>query len=143
MFTVNFRQQGNGGNFYERWMLLADDDQTPIQNDQCIIRVQMWARSARGAGDQSQYPYAWPQQALGAGSYGSVPAFSAATNDGTGVLTLYDGVLTLNVPAATMQSLIPGYYEVGMLISTADDSFTTPLAVGTVPIYNSGVWNFT
>jgi hypothetical protein len=39
-----------------------------------------------------------------------------------------------------MQRLLPGYYELAMTISAPDDQFTSQLAVGTVPIYNGGVW---
>ena len=140
MFIYNFKQQGTCENFYENWDLVAADDGTPIQNDQCIVKMQMWARSARGYGDQSQFYANWPY--IYGGGYAAVPAFSAATNDGTGVLTLYDGVLELNVPAAIMQRGQPGYWEVGMMIFTPDEQFVQQLAAGVVPIYNSGVWSY-
>lgn len=120
--------------------MFASDDKTPIQNDQCVVKIQMWARSARGAGDQSQFFGNWPY--IYGGGYNAVPSFSAATNDGTGNFTLYDGVLTLNIPNATMQRLLPGYYELGMTISDPDDVFTAQLAVGLVPIYQGLVWNY-
>lgn len=102
--------------------------------------MQMWARSGRGYGDQSQFYANWPY--IYGGGYAAVPAFSASTNDGTGVLTLNDGVLELNVPFATMQRGQAGYWEIGMMIFTPDEQFVQQLAVGVVPIYNSGVWSY-
>ena len=140
MYTFNFKQQSNVENFYERWQLLAGDDYTPIQNDQCTVQIQMWARSARGAGDQSQFFGNWPF--IYGGGYNAVPAFTAATDDGTGHLVLYDGILDLNIPFATLQRLLPGYYEIGMVITDPDKTFLQQLAVGVLPIYNGGVWDF-
>jgi hypothetical protein len=139
MYIVNFPQVGNGGNFYFQYQLVAADDNTPIQNDQCIVYVQMWARSARGSGDQSIFFGNWPQ--IYGGGYAAVPSFSASTIDGTGKLTLYDGTLEINIPAVTMQRLLPGYFELAFLIATTDQAMTQQLAVGTVPVYNSGVWS--
>jgi len=141
MYTYNFPQVSNVENFLDDYLLVADDDQTPIQNSQCVVTIQMWARSARGAGDQSQFFGNWPF--IFGGGYNAVPAFRASTTDGTGILTLYDGTLELNVPSAVMQRLLPGYYEIGMLIATPDNSVVTQLVVGTLPIYNGGVWSNT
>lgn len=99
----------------------------------------MWARSARGAGDQSQFFGNWPL--IYGGGYNAVPAFSAATDDGTGNLTLYDGVLTLNIPNATISRLLAGYYEIGGLILTPDKTYIQQLFVGLVPIYQGLVWD--
>lgn len=140
MYICNFAQESTVANFYENWDLIAADDDTPIQNDQCIVRVQMWARSARGMGDQSQFYANWPY--IYGGGYAAVPSFSAATNDGTGLFTLNDGVLELNIPYTTMQKLSPGYYELGMTIATPDGTFIQQLAVGVVPILNGGVWSY-
>ena len=120
-------------------MLVASDDGSAIQNDQCIVTVQMWARSARGAGDQSQFFGGWPF--IYGGGYNAVPAFTAATNDGTNHLTLFDGVLELNIPATTLQRLLPGYYEIGAVIQSPDQTFTSQLFIGVVPLYNGTVWN--
>ena len=138
MYLYNFEQQSDTASFLEDWFLIAEDDGSPIQNDQCVVMMQMWARSARGAGDQSQFFGNWPF--IYGGGYNAVPSFSAATNDGSGILTLYDGTLELNLPAAIMQRLLPGYYEIGMIISTPDLQVTQQLCVGTVPIVNGGVW---
>ena len=138
MYIFNFQQQGTAENFLYDWQLVADDDNTPIDYAQCIVYVQCWARSARGSGDQSQFNWNWPYTYSG---FNAVPVFSGNTRDGTGILTLYKGTLEINVPAATMQRLLPGWYEVGFLISEPDGSTPQQLAVGTLPIYNSGVWN--
>jgi hypothetical protein len=138
-YFFNFPQQSNVENFYKQYSLVAADDNTPIQNNQCIVWMQMWARSARGTGDQSQFYGNWPY--IYGGGYNAVPSFSAATNDGTGVLTLYDGTLELNVPSATLQRLLPGYYEIGLVIMTTDQTMVQQLAVGTLPLYNGGVWS--
>ena len=99
----------------------------------------MWARSSRGSGDQSQFLGNWPF--IFGGGFVAVPAFSASTNDGTGVLTLYNGTLELNVPYGVIQRLIPGYYEIGLTIATVDGTTIQQLAVGTLPLYNGGVWS--
>lgn len=99
----------------------------------------MWARSARGAGDQSQFFGGWPF--IYGGGYNAVPAFTAATNAGTTHLTLFDGVLELDIPAATLQRLLPGYYEIGAVIQSPDQTFTSQLFIGVVPLYNGTVWN--
>lgn len=122
-------------------MLVASDDGSAIQNDQCIVTVQMWARSARGAGDQSQFFGGWPF--IYGGGYNAVPAFTAATNDGTNHLNLYDGVLELNIPATTLQRLLPGYYEIGAVIQSPDQTFTSQLFIGVVPLYNGTCWSTT
>lgn len=140
MYQINFEQQSNVESYQYEWELLADDDGSPIGNDQCIVEIQMWARSARGAGDQSQFFGNWPF--IFGGGYNAVPAFTASTNDGTGMLTLYEGTLMVNIPYTTMQRLLPGYYEIGMIISSPDLANRTQLAVGTMPIYNGGVWNY-
>ena len=101
--------------------------------------MQMWSRSSRGTGDQSQFSGYWPW--LYGGAYVSIPVFTAATNDGTGILTLYDGTLELNVPFGIMQRLIPGYYEIGLVITTIDGTVIQQLAVGTIPIYNGSAWS--
>ncbi len=141
MYLVAFDQQSNVTTFLWDALLVASDDGTPIQNDQCVVAIQMWARSARGAGDQSQFFGNWPF--VFGGGYNAVPSFSAATDDGTGNLTLYDGTLELKIDASVMQRLLPGYYEIGMTIMTPDKTISDQLAVGTVPLYNGGVWNYT
>lgn len=140
MYILNWKQQSNVSNLFEEMLLVADDDNTPIQDDQCIVIVQMWARSARGYGDQTQFFGNWPY--VYGGGYNAVPSFTAATNDGTGNLTLYDGVLTLNIQTDIMQRLLPGYYELGMTISDPDQTFTAQLAVGVVPVFQGLVWNY-
>ena len=99
----------------------------------------MWARSARGTGDQSQFFGNWPF--IFGGGYNAVPAFSADTRDGTGMLTLYKGTLELNIPSANMQRLLPGYYELAFILMSNDLQTTQQLMVGTVPVYNGGVWS--
>ena len=138
MYFVNFEQQSDSTTFLYDWNLVADDDYSPIQNDQCIVVMQMWARSSRGAGDQSQFYGNLPF--IYGGGYNAIPSFTAATNDGTGILTLYNGTLELNVPAGVMQRLLPGYYEIGMMILTPDQTVSQQLAVGTLPLLNGGVW---
>ncbi len=141
MYICNFQQLSNNENFYDEFGLYANDDLTPIQNDQCVVQAQMWARSARGAGDQSQFYGNWPL--IYNGGYTTVPSFSAATDDGTGHLVLYDGILTLNIPSTTLNRMLPGYYEIGFLILNPDKTHITQLAAGLVPIYQGLVWDVT
>ena len=138
MYSVNFEQQSNTANWFEQWNLLAADDGTPLSSSEVIVTFQMWARSSRGSGDQSQFVGNWPF--LSAGGAGLIPAITAATNDGTGAFTLLNGILTLNIAQSILQRLLPGYYEVAMIIQLYDLSMTQQLVVGTLPLYNGGVW---
>lgn len=139
MYIVNFPPQSNSSNFYQDWLLVADDDETGLTDSEVIVYVQCWSRTSRGTGDQMPIGPQWPY--LYGGSYFATPVFAAATNDGTGKLTLYDGTLSLNIPASTMMILAPGYYEMYFTISTIDGTVIQQLASGTFPLQTGGMWN--
>jgi hypothetical protein len=137
MFITNFRQISNCETWFDQFGLVAEDDGTPLTSAEVTVSFQLWARSPRGAGDQSQRSSSWPNAS--GGWPGSAVLISANTDDGTGILALDAGVLTLNVPLSTMQMLIPGYYEVGITVRDKASLITQQLTVGTVPIYQGGV----
>lgn len=138
MYTLNFEQVSINESWVESIALVAADDLTPLDAalDNVILTLQCRARTSRGAGDQSQTFSYFPFQIGNVFSFN--PVISASTNDGSGQLSLANGVLSINVPVATMQALLPGYYEVGCTMKNSDT--TRQLFVGVLPLYIGGVF---
>lgn len=138
MYILNLDQVSTSEAWREDIALIAADDLTPLDAtlDAITVRLQVWARTSRGGGDQSQQFWNLPNQIGNVISFN--PEVSAATNDGSGQLTLVNGVLSINIPAATMQQLLPGYHEVGCTIKNVDT--TRQLFVGILPLYLGDVF---
>lgn len=142
MYEINFERTSNSEDWFFDIALVAADDNTPIDAiaDNVTITLQIWARTSRGYGDQSQTLYTWPLGSAGVINF--QPNISLNTNDGTGQLTLVRGVLTVNVPQTVMVQLIAGFYEVGAIMVNGSGNQQT-LFVGVLPIYNGNVFPLT
>lgn len=135
---MNFEQVSISEAWREDMALIAADDLTPLDatTNAITLTLQVWARSSRGGGDQSQRFWNWPLQIGNVISFS--PSINTATNDGSGQLSLVNGVLSINIPQATMQALLPGYYEVGCTMKNSDT--TRQLFVGMLPLYFGDVF---
>lgn len=136
MYEINFKQQSNCTTWLETIRLVAADDLSPIGNDDIEIQLQVWARSSRGAGDQSQLG-GW--NIFQAVNNNYIPVVNASTKDGTGRLTLDEGDLLINLDFPNQANVLPGYYEIGMIMFR--DGISEQLLVGTLPLYNGGVFS--
>lgn len=137
MYTINFDQVSISEAWVEDIALVAADDLTPLDAtcDNISLTLQVWARSSRGYGDQSQRLGYWPIQIGNVINFN--PTISATTGDGSGQLSLRNGILSINIPLGTMQQLLAGYYQVGCTMKNADT--TRQLFVGTLPLYDGNV----
>lgn len=132
MYNVNCDPVSNSETWQEDMALVDADDLTGIDaaRDGVTVILSVWSRVPRGIADQSQIVFL-PSSALG--TWVASPAISASTDDGTGRLTLSDGVLLITIPVAEMSMLRPGFYQFGITMKNYDQ--TTQLVNGTIPIY--------
>jgi hypothetical protein len=136
IYVINFDQVSVSEGWREDIGFVAADDLTPIDSvlDGISLTIQVWPRSSRGYGDQSQRLGYWP--------IGNVvnfsPAINATTGDGSGLISLVNGVISINVPQSVMAQLLPGYYQVGLTMKNADAA--RQLAIGMLPLFDGGVW---
>ncbi len=138
MFIINFDPQSASTAWTEDIQLVAADDGTPIEPvGGMFLTLQVRSKTPRGYGDQTQNIYAWPSSPLGFNF--SDPEINVSTNDGTGMLTLISGVLSIRIPASIMNQLRPGYHEVGLVMKNADTS--EQIASGLLPLLNGAVWS--
>lgn len=138
MYIINFDQVSTSESWVESIAMVAADDLTPLDAvlDKITMTLQVLNRLPRGYADQSQSPWYWPIQGGNASNFN--PSINTSTGDGTGQLSLVSGVLSINIPAATMNQLSAGYYTVGISMKNADT--IRQIAVGMLPLYDSGVF---
>ena len=138
MYVINFDQVSVSEAWREDIAFVAADDLTPIDSvcDNVSLTLQVWARSSRGYGDQSQRLENWPLQ-IGSAISAS-PSINATTGDGTGQLLLVNGVISINIPQSIMQQLLPGYYQVGCVMKNVDT--TRQIFIGLLPLYDGSVF---
>ena len=138
-YTVNFPQVSNCETWFDTYALVAADDLTPIDStlDNIVLTMQVWPKLGRSGADQSQTYAYWPLQLDGIMNYS--PIINTSTNDGTGQLTLSQGLIQINIPLATMNMLLAGYYMVGFTMQNSD--VTKQLIVGLMPVYDGGITN--
>jgi hypothetical protein len=138
MYIINFDQVSISEAWREDIAVVAADDLTPLDSvcDNISLTLQVWARSSRGYGDQSQRLGYWPIQIGNVINFN--PSINATTGDGSGQLSLVNGVLSINIQQGTMAQLLSGYYQVGCTMTNADT--TRQLFVGVLPLYDGGVF---
>lgn len=131
-------QQSASAGWSDDWLIVSADDLTPIVSvEGMFIQLQVRSKTPRGFGDQTQNVYAWPNAS--AGFNFQDPEINVATNDGTGMLTLDQGVLSIRLPASLMMQLRPGYHEFGLVMTNPDIS--EQIAVGVLPLVNGAVFS--
>ena len=137
MYITNWDQISTQETWFEQILLTADDDDTPIGNDQVTIWLQVYAHSQRGGGDQSQYGNNGLVAFVAGTTSQNIPIISCNTDDNTGMITLDDGVININIDMIG-PLFTPGMFEVGLLIVSKPDNIKQQLSVGLMPIYVGG-----
>lgn len=138
MYVINFDQVSVSEAWREDIAIIAADDLTPIDTalDGISLTLQVWARSSRGYGDQSQRLGYWPIQIGNVINFN--PTINATTGDGSGQLSLVNGVLSINIAQGVMAQLLAGYYGVGCTMKNGDT--VKQLFVGVLPLYDGNVF---
>jgi len=129
MLQINFPQQSNQADWTESIQLLSEDDSQPLWTTppaDLVVTLTVKSETRRGMGDV-QIPYISQQ------NMGPIPVISAASNDGSGLVSVFEaGNIEISVPASMMSNLVGGFYEVYMTMQTG--GATLQIVRGILPL---------